>query len=88
MLGPAAIEAIIRDIVAGRYSDIDLAAFVTAFAGPHASADETIALTRAMIDTGKRCIGVILQSSTSIAWEACPAIARASSWSPSSRRVD
>jgi thymidine phosphorylase len=54
VLGPAAIEAIIRDIVAGRYSDIDLAAFVTAFAGPRASADETIALTRAMIDTGER----------------------------------
>ena len=53
-LPPAAIEAIVRDIVAGRYSDIDLAAFVTAFAGPRASADETIALTRAMVDTGER----------------------------------
>lgn len=53
-LPPAAIEAIMRDIVAGRYSDIDLAAFVTAFAGPHANADETIALTRAMVDTGER----------------------------------
>ena len=53
-LPPAAIEAIVRDVVAGRYSDIDLAAFVTAFAGPHANADETIALTRAMIDTGER----------------------------------
>ncbi len=53
-LPPAAIEAIVRDIVAGRYSDIDLAAFVTAFAGPHANADETIALTRAMVDTGER----------------------------------
>jgi thymidine phosphorylase len=54
VLPPAAIEAIVRDVVAGRYSDIDLAAFVTAFAGPHANADETIALTRAMIDTGER----------------------------------
>jgi thymidine phosphorylase len=53
-LSPAAIEAIVRDVVAGRYSDIDLAAFVTAFAGPRTSADETIALTRAMIDTGER----------------------------------
>jgi len=53
-LSPAAIEAIVRDIVAGRYSDIDLAAFVTAFAGPHADVGETIALTRAMIDTGER----------------------------------
>ena len=54
LLGPAAIESIIRDIVAGRYSDIDLAAFVTAFAGPRRDADETTALTRAMIDTGER----------------------------------
>lgn len=53
-LPPAAIEAIVRDVVAGRYSDIDLAAFVTAFAGPRANTDETIALTQAMIDTGER----------------------------------
>ena len=53
-LAPAAIDAIVEDIVAGRYSDIDLAAFVTAFAGSRPNAGETISLTRAMIDTGER----------------------------------
>jgi thymidine phosphorylase len=49
-----AIEAIVRDIVAGRYSEIDLAAFVTAFAGARTDLEETTSLTRAMIDTGER----------------------------------
>lgn len=53
-LSATGIEAIVRDIVAGRYSDIDLAAFVTAFAGTKTGVDETTALTRAMIDTGDR----------------------------------
>lgn len=53
-LDSTAMEAIVRDIVAGLYSDIDLAAFVTAFAGSRASADEATALTRAMIETGER----------------------------------
>jgi thymidine phosphorylase len=53
-LSASAIESIVRDIVAGRYSDIDLAAFITAFAGVRANTDETIALTRAMISTGDR----------------------------------
>ena len=53
-LDSRAMEAIVRDIVAGLYSDIDLAAFVTAFAGSRASTDETTALTGAMIDTGER----------------------------------
>jgi thymidine phosphorylase len=53
-LTPPAIDAIVRDIVAGRYSDIDLAAFVTAFAGSRADFDETAALTRSMIDSGER----------------------------------
>ena len=53
-LSASGIAAIVRDVVAGRYSDIDLAAFVTAFAGPRTSAAETTGLTRAMIDTGER----------------------------------
>jgi thymidine phosphorylase len=53
-LSPEGIASIVRDIVAGRYSDIDLAAFVTAFAGAQVDLDETTALTRAMIDTGDR----------------------------------
>lgn len=53
-LSAAGIESIVRDIVAGRYSDIDLAAFVTVFAGAKVDSEETTALTRAMIDTGER----------------------------------
>lgn len=49
-----AVEEIVRDIVAGRYSNIELAAFVTACAGGRLSAEETIALTRAMVTTGER----------------------------------
>jgi len=48
------IESMVRDIAAGRYSDIDLAAFVTAFAGSRVDLEETIALTRAMRDVGER----------------------------------
>jgi len=53
-LGAADVYGIMRDIVAGRYSDIDLAAFVTAFAGPKVDVSEAVALARAMIDTGER----------------------------------
>jgi thymidine phosphorylase len=51
---PGDIASVVRDIAAGRYSDIELAAFLTAFAGPRADAGETVALTRAMVDTGER----------------------------------
>ena len=53
-LDPDAITAIITDIAAGSYSAIELAAFVTAFAGKDIRVDEITALTRAMIDTGER----------------------------------
>ena len=53
-LEPPAFAAIIRDIVAGRYSSIHLSAFVTACAGGRLDQDETIALTRAMTDVGER----------------------------------
>ncbi|MEW5918160.1 MAG: thymidine phosphorylase family protein [Gemmatimonadota bacterium] len=53
-LDAAAFSAIMRDIVAGRYSSIHLSAFVTACAGGRLDMDETIALTRAMIDVGDR----------------------------------
>jgi thymidine phosphorylase len=49
-----AITTIVHDIVAGRYSAIELAAFVTAFAGGRLSLDETVALTRAMTASGER----------------------------------
>lgn len=49
-----ALEGIVRDIVAGRYADIDLAAFVTAFAGASPDVAEMTSLTKAMIDSGDR----------------------------------
>jgi len=53
-LSSKAVHDVVADIVAGRYSDIDLAAFVTAFAEATPDVDETAALTRAMIETGDR----------------------------------
>jgi thymidine phosphorylase len=53
-LPPAAIDAVITDIAAGRYSDLQLAAFVTACAGDHLDLDETISLTRSMVAVGER----------------------------------
>lgn len=47
-------DGIVRDIVAGNYSAIELAAFVTACAGGRLSRDEVVALTRAMVATGDR----------------------------------
>lgn len=48
------VTSIIRDVAQGRYSDIELAAFITACAGKRLDIEETIALTRAMIDVGER----------------------------------
>jgi len=50
----AALAAIIHDINAGRYSAIEIAAFITACAGDHMSLAETLSLTRAMIAVGTR----------------------------------
>ena len=46
--------AIIRDIVEGRYSAIELAAFVSACTGARLDLSEIVGLTRAMIDVGDR----------------------------------
>jgi thymidine phosphorylase len=46
--------AVIDDIRAGRYSDIQLAAYVTACAGDRLDASETIAITQAMVNVGER----------------------------------
>jgi len=48
------INAIVRDIVRDAYSDIHLAAFVTAISARPLSDNEVTSLTRAMIDTGDR----------------------------------
>jgi len=53
-LTPAAFAAVIGDVAAGRYSDLQLAAFVTACAGDHLDLEETVSLTRAMVDVGER----------------------------------
>ncbi|HLB15949.1 MAG TPA: thymidine phosphorylase family protein [Burkholderiales bacterium] len=53
-LDGAAMRAIIDDVVARRYADIELAAFVAAGAGDRLDVDETVALTRAMVDVGQR----------------------------------
>lgn len=49
-----ALRSIMTDIVAGHYSNIEMAAFVTACASNHFDLHETTALTRAMVDVGSR----------------------------------
>ena len=48
------LSAIIGDIAKGLYSELHLAAFVTACAGNRLDLEETIGLTRAMIGVGER----------------------------------
>lgn len=47
-------SAIVRDVAEGRYSDVHLAAFITACATLPLDERETIALTRVMVDVGER----------------------------------
>jgi thymidine phosphorylase len=49
-----ALHAVVGDIAAGRYSDLHLATFITACAGDRLDFDETVSLTRAMVDVGER----------------------------------
>ena len=53
-LDGAAFNAIIGDIAKGLYSDLHLAAFVTACAGDRLDLEETTNLTKAMISVGDR----------------------------------
>lgn len=53
-LAEAQMQRIVRDVVAQRYSDVELAAFITACGGNNLALDEIVALTRAMIDAGER----------------------------------
>lgn len=53
-LDTPAFSAIVRDVVAGRYSDVHLAAFLTASAALPLDEEETVDLTRAMVDVGDR----------------------------------
>ena len=47
-------ERLLHDAIAGRLSDIELAAFVTACAAPVFDIDENVALTEAMVAVGER----------------------------------
>ncbi|WP_233715260.1 thymidine phosphorylase family protein [Bordetella hinzii] len=53
-LGQEDMVAIVGDVVRGRYTDVHLSAFLTATATLPLSIDETIFLTRAMVDVGDR----------------------------------
>src|SRR5690349_1255645 len=53
-LEPDAFDTIVGDVVAGRYSDVQLAAFITAGAALPLTDEETIALTRAMARAGEQ----------------------------------
>ena len=53
-LSDGAFSAIITDIAERRYSDVHLSAFVTACSAVPLDTDETISLTRAMVDVGER----------------------------------
>lgn len=50
----AELTQIVRDVSTGLYSSVELAAFVTACAGDHMQPQETLALTRAMVEAGTR----------------------------------
>lgn len=53
-LSEEAFSEIIIDIVAGRYSNIELAAFISACSGNNLSLNEIIGLTKAMINSGQK----------------------------------
>lgn len=53
-LSDEAMGDIIRDVAAGRYSDLHLTAFITACAGSRLDLNETVALTKAMVSVGER----------------------------------
>ncbi|SHN12000.1 thymidine phosphorylase [Cyclobacterium lianum] len=48
------LEQIVGDISKGHYSNIELAAFITATSGNHLSTSEIIGLTRAMVRSGEK----------------------------------
>lgn len=53
-LGGDRLRQVVSDITAERYSDVELAAFITAYSSQPADLDEMVALTRAMVDVGDR----------------------------------
>ncbi|HEX5625272.1 MAG TPA: thymidine phosphorylase family protein [Saprospiraceae bacterium] len=53
-IGPQAFQQIIQDVAAGLYSDIEIAAFISACAGDNMDLEEITWLTLAMVHTGSR----------------------------------
>lgn len=53
-LEPSRIHEIIADVARERYSDVELAAFVSAFSSQPPDFSEMVALTQAMVDVGDR----------------------------------
>lgn len=53
-LDASAVNGIIRDISAGRYTDVHLSAFITACSAFPLDLDEVVHLTRAMVQVGER----------------------------------
>jgi thymidine phosphorylase len=53
-LSNEALQSIINDIVKGQYSNIEIAAFITACAGDSLDIHEIIGLTKAMVNTGQK----------------------------------
>jgi thymidine phosphorylase len=53
-LSQSSLDAIIHDVVLGKYSDIDLSSFLTACAAKPLVHNEVLALTHAMVEVGER----------------------------------
>jgi thymidine phosphorylase len=53
-LDARALDAIVGDVAAGRYADMHIAAFLSACAGGRMDLQETVDLTRAMVEVGER----------------------------------
>ena len=62
---------ILQDIEAGRYTDIELSAFLTACAAAGMSLDEVVGLTRGMVQVGEGVTWDRTSSPTSTASAAC-----------------
>lgn len=72
------VQGVIKDITAGSYSDIEVAAFLSACAGGRLNQEEIVYMTQAMIETGdrltwdadqvvdKHCVGGIPGNRTSL----------------------
>ena len=62
-LDEAELLAVMQDVVDGRYADVHLASFLAACAGGRMTVNETVGLTRAMIEVGE-----------TLRWEASPVV--------------